>query len=349
MIGTDDVQIRTLRDRGQTALEVAAMIQDFAGAAQHSLDISLYDLALHPDTHKVIADAIEGAAQRGVAVRLMLNSDHPGPIPVPPPPKLDATGQPMLQVPTHFVSGIPDLMHHKYIVRDGQAVWTGSTNWTDDSWTREENEILIVESASIAGAYTANFQGLWDDPVVAHSGRIKSDVAQLPNGWIRAWFCPGQAPRLVHRIAAAIAQSRDRVRIASPVLTSGPVLATLAEVAAEGRLDIAGVLDATQMNEVYGQWGQQHSWKLDVLSRVVEAIPFTGKQSTPYAPGSVHDYMHAKIVVADDIVFAGSFNLSHSGEMNAENVVEMLNPDLAQQLAGYVDQTRALYPPLPPP
>ena len=43
-------------------------------------------------------------------------------------------------------------------------------------------------------------------------------------------------------------------------------------------------------------------------------------------PGRVHDYMHAKVTVADDIVFVGSFNLSHSGELNAENVLEIADP-----------------------
>ena len=33
--------------------------------------------------------------------------------------------------------------------------------------------------------------------------------------------------------------------------------------------------------------------------------------------------MHAKVTVADDTVFVGSFNLSHSGELNAENVLEL--------------------------
>ena len=33
--------------------------------------------------------------------------------------------------------------------------------------------------------------------------------------------------------------------------------------------------------------------------------------------------MHAKVTVADDVVFLGSFNLSRSGEENAENVLEI--------------------------
>ena len=33
--------------------------------------------------------------------------------------------------------------------------------------------------------------------------------------------------------------------------------------------------------------------------------------------------MHAKLTVADDTVFLGSFNLSRSGEQNAENMLEI--------------------------
>jgi phosphatidylserine/phosphatidylglycerophosphate/cardiolipin synthase-like enzyme len=58
----------------------------------------------------------------------------------------------------------------------------------------------------------------------------------------------------------------------------------------------------------------------------------------------VHDYMHAKITIADDVVFLGSFNLSHSGEQNAENVLEIHDPALAERLAGFVDSVRARYP-----
>jgi phosphatidylserine/phosphatidylglycerophosphate/cardiolipin synthase-like enzyme len=56
--------------------------------------------------------------------------------------------------------------------------------------------------------------------------------------------------------------------------------------------------------------------------------------------------MHAKVTVADDVVFVGSFNLSHSGELNAENVLEIADAALAERLAAFIDEVRAKYPPV---
>jgi phosphatidylserine/phosphatidylglycerophosphate/cardiolipin synthase-like enzyme len=50
------------------------------------------------------------------------------------------------------------------------------------------------------------------------------------------------------------------------------------------------------------------------------------------------------VTVADDTVFCGSFNLSRSGEENAENVLEIRDPALADRLAAFVDEVRARYP-----
>jgi phosphatidylserine/phosphatidylglycerophosphate/cardiolipin synthase-like enzyme len=52
-------------------------------------------------------------------------------------------------------------MHHKYIVRDAESVWTGSTNWTDDAFSREENVLMTIDAPAIADAYTKNFERLW--------------------------------------------------------------------------------------------------------------------------------------------------------------------------------------------
>jgi phosphatidylserine/phosphatidylglycerophosphate/cardiolipin synthase-like enzyme len=163
---------------------------------------------------------------------------------------------------------------------------------------------------------------------------------------MRAWFCPGRGEKLAHRIAKAIGSARRRVRIASPVISSAPILGTLAEVASDGKVDLAGVVDATQIAEVLQQWHENKNadWKGPLLRTLLSRAPFSGKVTTPYAPGSVHDYMHAKVTVADDTVFVGSFNLSHSGELNAENVVELTDPQLAEQLAAFVDEVRERYP-----
>jgi phosphatidylserine/phosphatidylglycerophosphate/cardiolipin synthase-like enzyme len=48
--------------------------------------------------------------------------------------------------------------------------------------------------------------------------------------------------------------------------------------------------------------------------------------------------------VADDTVFIGSFNLSHSGELNAENVLEIRDPALAERMAIFIDDVRGRYP-----
>jgi phosphatidylserine/phosphatidylglycerophosphate/cardiolipin synthase-like enzyme len=136
------------------------------------------------------------------------------------------------------------------------------------------------------------------------------------------------------------------VRICSPVISAAPILATLAQVASEGKVDLAGCVDATQAAEVLHQWHENNNagWKIPLLERVL-AAPFSGKRSTPWEPtGSVHDFMHAKVTVADDVVFAGSFNLSRSGEQNAENVLEIHDAAIAERLAAYVDSVRARYP-----
>src|SRR5206468_2131648 len=171
---------------------------------------------------------------------------------------------------------------------------------------------------------------LWTTRIVARSGKV--DTA--PVDGMRAWFCPGRGNRLAHRIAKAIGSAQRRVRIASPVISSAPILGTLAQVASDGKVDLAGVVDATQIAEVLEQWHLDGNaeWKSPLLRTTLTRAPFTGKVSTPYAPGSVHDYMHAKVTVADDRIFVGSFNLSHSGEDNAENVLELTDPKLAERL-----------------
>jgi phosphatidylserine/phosphatidylglycerophosphate/cardiolipin synthase-like enzyme len=265
---------------------------------------------------------------------------------VPPPPQTNPELIESLPFPTVAIPGVPDLMHHKYVIRDAESLWTGSMNWTADSWTREENVIVTVDSSDLAARYGVDFEQLWTRRDVQHSGKVDSAPVLVDGKPVRAWFCPGRGEKLAHRIAKAIGTAKRRIRIASPVISSGPILGTLAQVAADGKVDLAGVVDITQIRQVLHQWEMNGnaSWKEPLLRTTLTRAPFTGKKSTPYGPGTVHDYMHAKVTVTDDIAFVGSFNLSHSGELNAENVLEIADPAVADRLAAFIDDVRARYP-----
>jgi phosphatidylserine/phosphatidylglycerophosphate/cardiolipin synthase-like enzyme len=339
------IETHTLTDGGQEPSQVAETLARFLRAATKSLDIAIYDFALSTPVEATVHAAIKDAAARGVAVRIAYNVDRPNRVPVPPPPRTDPEQLAAFAVPVKGINGVPHLMHQKYVIVDERFVWAGSANWTDDSWSREENAIVTLESPEIAASFERDFTDLWSRETVEGSGDFDPVEALVSGSRVRAWFSPGRGRSLAHRIAHAIGGARRRVRVASPVITSGPILGTLAEVASDGRVECAGVYDATQMREVNGQWRHNPagSWKIPVFKTLIDHAPFSGKRSTPYAPGAVHDYMHAKVTVADDVTFIGSYNLSHAGEMNAENVLEIADAAVADRMAAFVDSVRLRY------
>ena len=337
---------------GGDPLQMAHRVSAFLGEAKRSLDLALYDIRLPGEPGDIVAAALCDASERGVSVRIAYNADHPERLTFPPPPRTKPELLEAMPFPTCGIPGIPDLMHHKYVVRDGESVWTGSMNWTTDSWSLQENVVLVAEqAAALAAEFARNFDELWAARDVEASGHEDPRPVDVDGRAVRAWFTPGHGEELSHRIAKAIGKARERVRIASPVITAGPVLGTLAEVTAERRVDLRGVVDRTQMDQVVYQWRTNgHSaWKIPILASVLANGDFKGKRSTQWTPETPHDFMHAKLTVADDAVFAGSFNLSRSGEMNAENVVEVRDAELADRLAAFIDEIRERYEPMPVP
>jgi phosphatidylserine/phosphatidylglycerophosphate/cardiolipin synthase-like enzyme len=343
----ESIQVFTLSDGGQPADEVARRVAGFLHPAKSTLELALYDVRLADPTGSIVADELKAASARGVATRLLYNVDSGRPSEIHPPPSTRPEILAELPIEARPVPGIPDLMHHKYAIRDGEAVWAGSANWTIDSWTRQENVLAIIESPEIAGRFRQNFEELWSRPEVDRSGHVDPEPVDVGGVEVTAWFTPGHGEDLSQRIATAIGAARSRVRIASPVITSGPILGTLAELADKGGRDIAGVVDGPQTATVFRQWADNGhtAWKIPLLAATLHKLPFSAKPSTPWTPDSkLHDFMHAKLTVADDVVFLGSFNLSRSGEQNAESVLEIHDGDLADRLAKFVDEVRGRYP-----
>jgi phosphatidylserine/phosphatidylglycerophosphate/cardiolipin synthase-like enzyme len=241
------------------------------------------------------------------------------------------------------------LMHSKFIVRDRASVWTGSTNFTGDAFTLMENNVVIIDSAPLAASYAADFEQLWEKENFENTGKIQTEPVALifagQPATAHLLFSPGRGLEIDTEIARRVRAAQRRVRICSLLINSGTLIGELTNLLHAGRIQVDGVYDRTQMAEVYTQWQEVPSnhWKIPALQEIVARAHLAGKNSTPYSPTSRHDFMHNKVLVIDDTVITGSYNFSRSAQFNAENILFIESPALAQTYSSYIDHLISKY------
>ncbi len=346
------IEITFLEQGAQAPAAIAGLLADFIGAARSTLHIAIYDCRLSGAAAETVLSALRQRAAAGVEVKiaydagkLTCNFPAAGCDPAPPGTAdfLQKIGSSVMIKPiTGGDPRMPKLMHHKYIVRDGNTgagtIWTGSTNWTDDSWTLQENNIVRIASPELCKYYETDFSELWQRGDIGTSGLHDTGSVRVGTTPVHVAFAPGDGRAIDHDLAHRISSCRKRLKICSMLITSGPILGAISDLLNGGKvLEYNGVYDRTQMEGVFDQWrGGPAAWKQGVFEQI--AKPLAGKRSTPYSPGTPHDFMHNKVVVADDAVITGSYNLSHSAEENAENSLIIDDPALAEQYSAYIDR-----------
>lgn len=145
---------------GGTALN---LILQFAGSARQSTDVAAYDFTSQP-----VAQALAASVARGVSVRLVADEkksrDHWS--------LVSALACAGVQV---RVNGMYSIMHNKFIVADGNAVETGSFNYTSSAEKRNaENALVITGEPATARQYQMEFNRLWNEssPVTCSADRM---------------------------------------------------------------------------------------------------------------------------------------------------------------------------------
>ena len=348
--GQQDLAVRFLAEGAQRAEEVAALVAEFIGGARQTLDLALYDCRLSAPLGAALAGALRERAAVGVEIRIVYDADKPEP---PQPqagmdPAEPGTGAfiQSLGYPFRRIGG-PKLMHNKFIVRDAAGpeprVWTGSTNFTDDAWALQENNIVAIAAPAIVAAYARDFADLWrerhnddtgefDVPPVA----LRYDGAPLT---AQLFFSPGRGEAIDSAVAARVAAATRRVRICSMLLNSGALLNALLALLEAGRVEVDGLYDQTQMGDVLRQWETvpKNLWKIGAVGEIVARAGLAGKRSHRYRPDTPHDFMHNKVLIVDDTVITGSYNFSRSAQFNAENLLILDSPALAARYSEYLD------------
>lgn len=352
----DTLSIYFLAQGEQRAEDVAARLATFIAGATTTLDIAVYDLRLGAPLQAILADALRARASAGVAIRIVYDDDKPeqpqltrGQDPAPP-----GTGDfvQALGYPARRIGGMK-LMHHKYLVRDSAlptaCIWTGSTNLTDDAWDLEENNILQLATPTLAQAYARDFQELWDTGELGESGADDGTTTTLIYAnqpcATRVLFSPGCGQMIDELVAERVRNAQQRIRVCSMLLNSGALIGALRDVLREGRVPVDGIYDQTQMLGVFEQWQEvpHNHWKIGAVQNIIQDARLVGKNSTPYSPTSPHDFMHIKALVVDDLVITGSYNFSHSAELNAENILFLESPAVAAAYSAYVDHLIGKY------
>jgi phosphatidylserine/phosphatidylglycerophosphate/cardiolipin synthase-like enzyme len=348
----DNLDVFFLAQDEQSSADVMARLVKFINSAHRTLDLALYDLRLSPPLFSQLQQALTARAQAGVQIRICFDGDKPLRPNVaagqdPAPPGTSAIVQ-SLGFPWRRIGGMK-LMHHKFIVRDATAVWTGSLNLTDDAFTLMENNVVTIELAEIANSYALDFDEIWQRENFEGSGEIKTRDVQLTYGnapaKVRVMFAPGCGLEIDAEIERHVKAAQRRVRICSLLLNSGTLINALRGLLDAGRVKVDGIHDRTQQEDVYRDWNNVPSnrWKVPALQDIVARAHLVGKKSTPYTPTGRHDFMHNKVLVIDDTVITGSYNFSRSAQFNAENILFIESPALAERYSGYIDHLIAKY------
>jgi len=227
----DNLSVFFLAEREQSTDDVMTRLVTFIRAAKQTLDCAIYDMRFSDPLRAQLAAALRDRAQAGVDIRFCYDADKP------PQPDLAAGQDPApagtgafvqsLGYPWRRIAGMK-LMHSKYIVRDGQAIWTGSANMTDDAFTLMENNIVEIDSHALAKYYAQNFEELWEKQNFEHTGDIHAEPVPLTfsNQSANAcvMFSPGCGLAIDSEIARRVRAAQRRVRICSLLINSGTLI-----------------------------------------------------------------------------------------------------------------------------
>ncbi len=348
----NNLSVLFLAEGEQTADSVMARLTAFIREARQSLDIAVYDMRFNDALRAQLADALADRARAGVEIRFCFDGDKPVEPNVaagqdPAPAGTSAFVQ-SLGYPWKRIAGMK-LMHSKFIIRDRASVWTGSTNFTNDAFTLMDNNVVTIDSPPLAAYYSTDFEQLWEKENFENTGKIQTEPVALTYAeqpaTARLMFSPGCGLEIDTEIARRVRSAQRRVRICSLLINSGTLIDELLNLLHAGGVPVDGIYDRTQMAEVYTQWQEVPSnhWKIPALQEIVARAHLAGKNSTPYSPTSRHDFMHNKILVIDDTVITGSYNFSRSAQFNAENILFLESPALAQTYSTYIDHLIAKY------
>jgi phosphatidylserine/phosphatidylglycerophosphate/cardiolipin synthase-like enzyme len=305
---------------GSSAVDEALV--GFIEAATDTIDAAVYGL-----DRANVRDALIEAHDRNVTVRIVGDDEAAASSAYSPTYKalIDA-GIPV--VTDTYVSYI---QHNKFAVFDGRTVWTGSTNWTDNGFTYNANNAIVITSTHLAQAYTKEFEEMFADGRFSHQKEDNTThVFSYTHTLVEAYFSPSD--NVEAQVAEVISNAQESLHFAMFYWTSDPLGSLVYTRVVTGGLEVSGVWDAVGAANAYSE-----DERLCAAGVPLKVETFGGK---------VHDKFAVVDAFGDDpVVILGSYNWTKAGAFdNDENTLIVHDAALAQ---AYYEEYQRLYEAIP--
>jgi len=294
----------------------------FIQAATSSIDCSIYDFRY---VHALAA--MRAAVRRGCRVRIAFDAGTQAATPQgadpKPPTTVDALREHgLLQYARSIRRTSNSYLHHKFMIRDGSAVWTGTGNFTEGAFALQDNNFLIARSVLLARRYQEDFNVVWSmptsDPLVPQA-LSAARMADSRGILVRPFFEPKAGLRIEDAIARALTRA-SKVRVMAFEM-SDPVIMTALERFAGAEADIRGIYD---INGMKGAVARVKPLDPKLYWWYLGDARFVGVKSHPFGVlnNGLNDFHHNKTMILDDhLVITGSYNFSKHAETNNEDML----------------------------
>lgn len=277
----------------------------FVDAATKTLDVAAYEFDLEN-----VAQALVRAKSRGVAVRMVTDTDTVNAT------RDEATQKALKIVGDAGITIVPDdrsaIMHHKFAVRDGEEVWTGSWNLTVGDTYRLNNNAVRMRSPDLARAFTQEFQTMFIDKKFGASRPRNAVTPPIQVGALKVQVLFAPEDGVAAKIAERANQTQSEIRFLAFSFTHDAIGQAVLN-RAKGGVKVAGVFENTGSETRFSEYGAMKQAGLEVY-----------QDGNPYT-------MHHKVFVLDNqTTIFGSFNFSDSADRdNDENCLIVDDPGFA--------------------
>lgn len=310
--------------------DLEQVIVDFIDGATKSLEIAVQEIESRPITEAIIRatqrtwTTTTGKSRR-LRVRVVTEADY---LSLSDPP-LDAFAQDdtlenesnrtlhaaLLRskawVRTDFN---PNIFHQKFIIRDKQAVLTGSTNFTPTGTHNNLNHLLVVDDVKVAKIFKKEFEEI----AKGHFGKYNVNTPQRPDPvWVddirvKVCFAPDHAPEM--EITKQMNKAKERVDFAIFTFSnSSGVDDTMLLLMQAGR-KVRGALDRA-MNA--RKWAATLS-----LAKAGADLHFVKGSLRAQGTNKIGKLHHKLMVIDESVTIVGSFNYTKPANLlNDENIV----------------------------